>query len=365
MPQEVLNNNDFLSKDALGSGHWVLAGHNNGTNLKMRKFQHFRTFQNGRDITGQPYLNGIDFRSITDDNAAHAAFLAGEIDVAGFSSRKQMEDTQSRMGSRIRTGSDLSRDYSCLMLRYDPPFTDKRVRQGLNLLLNRDDMVQFLNDGDAVKAGPIPPAHKRYVLPDSDDTLKEYFRHDVADAKAMLDAAGFDYGQELEMKHSNRPVDSQLAEVIKQQFAEGGVKVKLVQEDLVKWFSQTLNQSNFQMTCFQHLPYEDPDLPLRFYMAPNDPKYKNITNFMKYSEPKVNDAILAAAQELNEEERVKKVYEAQRVVMGEYAPMFNLFSKMNFGGSYTYVKGIITGRGSYGLFNRTTWLDDESRRSES
>jgi hypothetical protein len=45
--------------------------------------------------------------------------------------------------------------------------------------------------------------------------------------------------------------------------------------------------------------------------------------------------------------------------------MLNLFSKVNFGGSYLYVKGSITGRGSYGLFNRTTWLDDEQRRQEA
>jgi ABC-type transport system substrate-binding protein len=130
------------------------------------------------------------------------------------------------------------------------------------------------------------------------------------------------------------------------------VKVRLVQEDLVKWFSQTLNQSQFQMTAFLHLPYEDPDLPLRFYMTGT-----GITNFMNYDEPKVTEAVLAAASELDEEERVKKVQDAQRLIMKEYSPMLNLFSKVNFGGSYVYVKGAITGRGSYGLFSRTTWLD--------
>jgi ABC-type transport system substrate-binding protein len=119
------------------------------------------------------------------------------------------------------------------------------------------------------------------------------------------------------------------------------------------------------MTCFQHLPYEDPDLPLRFYMAPEDARFSDLTNFMHYKEPKVDEAILAAAQELDEEQRVQKVYEAQKVVMSEYSPMINLFSKINFGGSYLYVKGGISGRGSYGLFNKTTWLDDEARRGES
>jgi ABC-type transport system substrate-binding protein len=107
------------------------------------------------------------------------------------------------------------------------------------------------------------------------------------------------------------------------------------------------------MTAFQHLPYEDPDLPLRFYLSGQEGR----TNFMKYSEPKVDDAVLAAAKEMDEEARVEKVFEAQRVIMKEYAPMFNILSQINFGGRYAYVKGSISGRGSMGLFNRTTWLD--------
>jgi peptide/nickel transport system substrate-binding protein len=367
LPSELLSDDqsDFRSKNVIGSGHWELESHDNGANIKLRKFEKFRTYQNGKDITGQPYLNGVDFRFITDDNAGLAAFKAGEIDLTGFSTRKQMEDTANEMSGRIRTGDDLSRDYSCLMIRYDKPFDDIRVRQAFNLIINRDDIIQFLTDGDAVKCGPMPPAHTRYALPESDPAIQEYFRHDIADAKQLLDAASFDYDAEYELKHSNRSVDSELAEVLKQQYAEAGVKIKLVQEDLVKWFTQTLNQSQFQLTCFQHLPYEDPDLPLRFYMAPDDPRFSDLTNFMKYREGVVDDAILAAAQELNEEERVKKVQEAQKVVMKQYSPMLNLFSKVNFGGSYLYVKGGISGRGSYGLFNRTTWLDDEDRRSEA
>jgi ABC-type transport system substrate-binding protein len=365
LPEEILNDTDLLAKDAIGSGHWVLDSHENGANIKFRKFDKFRTFQNGKDITGQPFLNGVDFRFITDDNAGLAAFKAGEIDAAGFTSRKQMLDTADQLSGKIRTGEDLSRDYSCLMMRYDAPFTDLRVRQAFNLILNRDEMITLLHNGDAVKCGPMPPAHTRYALPESDPAVQEYFKHDIAQAKQLLDAASFDYDAEYELKHSDRPVDSELAEVLKDQFAQADVKIKLVQEDLVKWFTQTLNQSQFQLTCFQHLPYEDPDLPLRFYMAPDDPRFADLTNFMHYREAVVDDAVLAAAQELDEEKRVTKVQEAQKVVMKQYSPMLNLFSKQNFGGSYLYVKGGITGRGSYGLFNRTTWLDDDARRQEA
>lgn len=359
MPQEILHgHDDFLRTDAIGSGHWMLDSHENGANIKLRRFPNFRTFQNGRDITGQPYLEGIDFKFIADDNVALAAFKAGDLDVGGFSSEKQAQDTVAEMGDRIVVGSDLSRDYICLMLTHKEgyPYRDIRVRQAINKLIDRDEAILLLEDGNAVKCGPVPPAHKRYALPEDDPVAKEYFTPDPADARKLLEAAAWDFDHEIVIKHSNRPVDADIAQVLKEQLARGGVKVKLEQQDLIKWLTQSLNQGDFEATCFNHLAYEDPDLPLRFYMA--DPQ-SGITNFMRYDDPKVTAACLAAAQELDEEARVEKVHEAQRVIMREAAPMFNILSDIGYSGRYAHVKGAVVGRGSYGLFNRTTWLDKQ------
>ena len=133
----------------------------------------------------------------------------------------------------------------------------------------------------------------------------------------------------------------------------GGVQTKLVPEDLVKWFSQSLGQSNFHMTAFQHLPYEDPDLPLRFYLSGEGDR----KNFMGYQDAEVDAVVLAAASELDETARIEKVKAAQKVIMKKSSPMLNLFSEIGYGGRYSYVKGSVTGRGSFGLFNRTNWLD--------
>ncbi len=365
MPEEILQDADFMQSDGIGSGHWFLDSHDNGANVKFRKFQNFRTFQNGGDITGQPYMDGVDFVFITDDNAALAAFLAGEIDTHGFSSKKQMDDTIAQLGDDIATGSDLARDYMNLMLNMkDPTWADERVRKAINKLIDRDEAILLIEDGDGLKAAPIPPAHTRYLLPEDDEVLVDYWTSNVEEAKALLDAAGFDYDKEYELKHSNRVGDSTLGQVLQQQLARGGVKIKLVQEDLVRWFTQTLNQHDFSMTCFQHLAYEDVDLPLRFYLGA-DTSTGRPANFMDYSDDDVNAAVLAAAQELDEEARVVKVLEAQRVIMRKAAPMFNTHSAINFAGRYEYVKGAITGRGSLGLFNRTTWFSDEQRRQQS
>jgi len=356
LPKEILHNDDILTKDAIGSGQWVLQSHDNGANIQLKKFDKFRQFAGTKSIAGQPFLDGINNKLITDDVAALAAFKAGDIDVYGFSNKSEAEDTAKEFGDKIAVTSGLGRDYLTLMLKYEPPFTDERVRHAFNLLIDRDEAIQLLAEGSGIKAGPVPPAHKLYALPEDDPDLKEYFRHDIADAKKLLEAASFDFSQEVVLKHSVRPVDSNLAQVLQAQLKRGGINVKLLPEDLIKWFSQSLGTGNFHMTCFQHLPYEDPDLPLRFYLgAEGDRK-----NFMGYKDAEVDAAVLAAAQELDEKARIEKVKAAQKVIMKKYSPMLNIFSEIGYGGRYSYVKGSISGRGSYGLFNRTSWLDKKA-----
>lgn len=353
LPKEILHNDDILTKDAIGSGQWVLAGHDNGANIQLKKFEKFRTFAGNLDITGQPYLDGINNKLITDDTAALASFKAGDIDTYGFTNKSEADDTKSAMGDKIVVGSDLGRDYFTLMLKYEPPFIDQRVRQAFNLLIDRDEAIQLMAEGSGIKAGPVPPANKVYALPADDPDLVEYFRTDVNQARQLLEAASFDFNTEYEMKHSVRPSDAQLAQVLQAQLKRGGVNVKLMPQDLVTWFSQSLGTGNFHLTCFLHLPYEDPDLPLRFYLGGEGDR----KNFMGYQDNDVDAAVLAAARELDETARIQKVKDAQKVIMKKYAPMFNMFSQIGYGARRSYVKGSITGRGSYGLFNRTTWLD--------
>ncbi len=353
LPEEILDKPDFLARNAIGSGQWVLASHDNGANIKLRKFDGFRQFAGEKSVPGQPYLDGIDFKMIADGAPALAAFRAGQIDTYAFANKTESEDTKDALGDEIVVGSDLARDYFTLMLKYEPPFTDIRVRHAFNLLVDRDEMTQLMVEGSALKCPPVPPAHKKYQLPDSDPDLRAYFTHDVAEAKKLLDAAGYDYDQVHEFKHSVRPGDAQVSQILQQQLQAGGVKTKLVPEDLVKWFSQSLGTGNFHMTAFDHIPYEDPDLPLRFYAAGEG----NMKNFMGYSNDGVSQAIIGAAEELNEEARVQKVLAAQKAIINDWAPMLNLYSQINYGGRYSYVKGAITGRGSMGLFARTIWLD--------
>jgi peptide/nickel transport system substrate-binding protein len=242
------------------------------------------------------------------------------------------------------------------MLKYEEPFLDPRVRQGINLALNRMEIVEALDLGDGELCGPLPPPHKTYVLPDDDPDLQEWFRFDPDEAKTMLEGANFPFDQQIDLQYSNFGDAPQLAQIIGQQLRNVGLNVNLPPaEDLVtRWLPQTLQGGNFKMTSFTHLPYEDPSLPLAFYMGPGA---TGTPNFMGYQNDDVDAAILAAAEELDEEARIEKTKEAQRVIIRNWGPMLNLYCSISFGARWGYYKGTVDGRGSFGLFNSRAWLD--------
>jgi ABC-type transport system substrate-binding protein len=342
IPQEIVDDDDALASDPIGSGKWMLAGHDAGQNVKLRKFPNWRE-------AGRPYLEGVDYLYAPDDTVAQAAFAAKDIDqVLGLNSR-ELQDFDSRFGDEIVTSSDLSRAYKCLMLKNEPPFDDPEIRRGINLALNRDEFRQVLHLGDGEFCGPLPPAHRTYVLEEDDPDLQEYFRFDPQEARERLDAAGFPFDQEFTLKYSNLSDAPDLADAVAQQLREVDIKINLPgAEDVISWLSNTLGPGDFQMTSFTHLAYEDPSLPLSFYVPPN---------FMGYDDPDVTEAFNAAAGELDEEARIEATRNAQRVLIEKMSPMLNLYSAITYDARWDYFKGAIDGRGSFGLFNSGAWLD--------
>jgi peptide/nickel transport system substrate-binding protein len=341
LPQEILDKDDILNNQPIGSGRFMLADSGNFTNTRLRKFPRWRE-------AGLPYLDGIDNILITDDTSAQASFEAKDIDTIAGLKHDVLNDMKSRLGDSIVTTSDLSRTYRTLMVHYDPPFTDERIRRGINLAINRDEIRQVLDLGDGVFSGPVPPAHKTYALTEDDADLKEFFRFNLDEARSVLQGAGFPFDQEFELKYHTLPGNPDLAGILQQQLSKADIKIKLTGEDISRWLANTLAPGNFQFTCFTHLPYEDPSLPLNFYRTPN---------FMGYQDADVDAAMNAAAIEQDDATRIEKTKEAQRVIIRKLAPQFTLYSPIGYGARWSYLKGTVDGRGSFGLFNSRAWLD--------
>jgi peptide/nickel transport system substrate-binding protein len=362
LPVEIVDDDDFLNRDVIGSGRFVLDSHRNGENLKFRPHPRWR-------VPGEPFLGGIDYSLITEPTAALAQFRAGNLDTVGFANKIEADQMKDRLGDDIVLTSELSRAYTVLMMKVEPPFDDERVRHGINLAVNRQELIQAVEldpEGGRV-TGIVPPAQELYALDEDDEAMQEYLRHDTEAARALLEKAGFPFDREFTLKFPSGEEMAKRAQVLKEQLGRAGVNIRLEDQDLLTvWLPRTLNQGEFEMTLFTHLPYEDAYLPLAFYtdtspIGPQDPVRGR--NNMGFFDDEVIAAADAAARELELEPRIEKVKEAQRVIIRKWGPMLNLYSSVSFGARWHWFKGVVTGRGSFGLFNGRAWIDTGLRGS--
>jgi peptide/nickel transport system substrate-binding protein len=110
-----------------------------------------------------------------------------------------------------------------LHLRNDKePFTDKRVRQAIALLINRDNIIKGLLEGKSDYGNDSPFAP---VYPSTDPSVPQR-KQDVEQAKALLSEAG-KTNLSLEIRGWNGFEMPQYAQLVQQDLKAAGINVKL------------------------------------------------------------------------------------------------------------------------------------------
>lgn len=136
------------------------------------------------------------------------------------------------------------------------PFDDPRVRQALDLMVDKDALMQGALWGEGVvTASPSFPSSRSY-----DPALKPR-RQDFTAARALLAQAGISPGQlEFVFKvTTNYPWHVQAADIMQAWFEQCGLKVKTQQLTWADWLSQCWVHRDFQVTMMNFFTLWEPD----------------------------------------------------------------------------------------------------------
>ena len=136
---------------------------------------------------GEPGLEAVVFRPITDGNTRLAEMMAGGLDVMVETPPDAL--AQFRDDPNVAVHEQAGPHLWFLILNAkEGPFADKRVRQAANYAVNKSALVDAVLQGTAdVAAGPTPPAFAWAY----NESLEPY-PHDPEKAKALLEEAGYD-----------------------------------------------------------------------------------------------------------------------------------------------------------------------------
>ena len=101
------------------------------------------------------------------------------------------------------------------------PFDDVRVRQALNMAINKDRIIRIINGRATPATQVLPP-----MMPGYDNAYKGY-AYDVAKAKALLKEAGVPDGVQTELYAMNADPNPRIAQAIQQDLAAVGIKADI------------------------------------------------------------------------------------------------------------------------------------------
>lgn len=132
---------------------------------------------------GKPAMDGVDLRFVTDPNARILAVQNGEVDIALYPPTAAAPVFAATPNLNLALGPVSTGGFAGFMDVNNGVFEEKAVRRAVMLAMNYDEIA------DAVFYGATAPATSLYNP--SFPYAVENYRFDVAQANALLDAAGW------------------------------------------------------------------------------------------------------------------------------------------------------------------------------
>ena len=126
-----------------------------------------------------------------------------------------MDDPEQK--ARVVIGGQLHTGY-ITMNTTKPPFDNVKVRQAVNMAINKERIVTLINNRAEPANQPLPPSMPGY------DNAYQGYAYDVDKAKALLAEAGFADGFETELFAMNTDPNPRIAQAIQQDLAAIGIK---------------------------------------------------------------------------------------------------------------------------------------------
>lgn len=217
VPKEAVEaaGGDF-GKSPVGSGTFTLKEWTIGQRLVFEKNPAYY-------VKNVPHIDKFTVEVGQEPLVALLRLQKGEVDIAGdgIPPAKFLEIKNSPDGAQIIVdGAQLHTGYITLNTKMKP-FDNVKVRQALNMAVNKERVARILNGRATPANQPLPPLMPGY------DTSFTGYAYDVAKAKALLAEAGFADGFETVLYSTNTDPQPRIAQAIQQDLAAIGVKAEI------------------------------------------------------------------------------------------------------------------------------------------
>ncbi len=281
------------------------------------------------------YIEQAVFKIVPSADAAMVDLQAGHLDVFPYITTDQAEliqehynfyDASSNMVQLWALNNDRK------------PFNDQRVRQALNLALDKKNLEAQLTQGQGtvLESGMSPQMGAFY-----NEEVNRERPADLEAARALLQEAGLGDGFELTITvPGNYVIHVRTAEIIAAQLEPLNIKVNIKEVDWGTWLTDVYQGRNYDSTVIAlTFDYCAPDTVMGRYVSTAD------HNFVNFNSERYDNLHREAVNEMDETKRAALYREMQAVLTEEAASVF-----LQTPGVRTAVKKGIGGYTTYPMY---------------
>src|ERR1051325_4101873 len=202
----------------VGSGPWKL--------VEWKHDDYLLFARNDQLWGGPPKADSLRARVIAEPSTAVAEFESGTVDLLLIPAGETQQWEQDESKSPLLTSVPALQLVYIGINTTRGPLKDKRVRQAINLAIDRQLIVKRLISGRGrLAAGVIPPSLG------GADTTRAPYAFDVASAKQLLKEAGYPNGVDVELWVGGNPIYQRICETVQAYLAQAGIRAKIVQRE--------------------------------------------------------------------------------------------------------------------------------------
>lgn len=260
-PTAVSALGDQFGHQPVGTGFMMFDEWDIGDHIALSRNEEYTWGSPAFAASGPAGFERMRFHVYPEESARLAAFQAGEVDVLDQVQPRDLAVLGEARAFRELDATALGVPISLVLNLDAAPTNDLAVRQALNHVLDRDQIVSFAFRGASQPArGPLAPE-----TPFAIDVPTSTLPYDPDFAASLLDAAGWEMqdsgirekdGQQLVLRWAIGPWDAQWAELAQAQFSQLGAVVQIIQLD-VSDFDEAMRGGAINMISLA-VPGSDP-----------------------------------------------------------------------------------------------------------
>jgi peptide/nickel transport system substrate-binding protein len=336
----LVNGGADPGKTVVGTGPFMLKTWDPGKDLMLVANPNYW-------IPGQPYLDGIDFRTIPDESSILAGLRAGTLDWAQINDPR-VAITAGSSTSKLVIDRAPALAYNVLQLNSKRPvFQDERVRQALACAIDRQQVLDTASLGEGVVTGPATPPYYRVDL---SKTLCP--TPDLAKAKQLLSDAGAKNVTFTIIAASDEPPTAVAeAQSIQAQLQAIGVTANIQTLELGVYVDRWL-KADFDAAVALNGGNPDPGVMFNRYWMSNG----NLNSVAAYSSPDL-DNLLNQGLATTDPAARKAIYDQVQTMLINAAPWIWLYVGYEYRITQPYVMDFYPLSNGANTMLKTTWLN--------